>query len=275
MAGILSGLKNMGLGKLESAKLYEEEKATDSGSDAAQSVVAEKDLIYDRSFTCPVCDHKFTAKVMKTGKARLLGMDLDLKPKYEGIDAVKYDVQVCPQCKYAALTSFFTGLLSTQMKLIRENISNQVHINIRNEEIYSYEEAIERYQLALACAIVKRAKDSEKAYICLRYAWTLRGQQESLAEKSSELEEQEQECLRNALEGFVNARQKESLPICGMDQNTLDYLIATLAYEVKRDDVAAKMVASILGSSTANARMKDKARNLKQMILDRNKKENA
>ncbi len=275
MAGILSGLKNMGLGKLESAKLYEEEKATDSGSDAAQSVVAEKDLIYDRSFTCPVCDHKFTAKVMKTGKARLLGMDLDLKPKYEGIDAVKYDVQVCPQCKYAALTSFFTGLLSTQMKLIRENISNQVHINIRNEEIYSYEEAIERYQLALACAIVKRAKDSEKAYICLRYAWTLRGQQESLAEKSSELEEQEQECLRNALEGFVNARQKESLPICGMDQNTLDYLIAALAYEVKRDDVAAKMVASILGSSTANARMKDKARNLKQMILDRNKKENA
>ena len=275
MAGILSGLKNMGLGKLESAKLYEEEKATDSGSDAAQSVVAEKDLIYDRSFTCPVCDHKFTAKVMKTGKARLLGMDLDLKPKYEGIDAVKYDVQVCPQCKYAALTSFFTGLLSTQMKLIRENISNQVHINIINEEIYSYEEAIERYQLALACAIVKRAKDSEKAYICLRYAWTLRGQQESLAEKSSELEEQEQECLRNALEGFVNARQKESLPICGMDQNTLDYLIAALAYEVKRDDVAAKMVASILGSSTANARMKDKARNLKQMILDRNKKENA
>lgn len=278
MADILSGLKNLGLGKLEGAKLYDEEAPKERHVKVVAapkvSTINEKDLIYDKSFTCPVCDNKFTAKIMKTGKSRLLGMDLDLKPKYDGIDSVKYDVQVCPQCKYAALTSYFPSILSAQAKMIRENISNQVSISVHNDEIYTYEEALERYQLALACAIVKHAKDSEKAYVCLRYAWTIRGYRETVPQKDTELEAQELECIKNALEGFINARQKESLPICGMDQNTLDYLIAALAYEVKRDDIAAKMVSGLLGSTTANSRMKDKARELKQLILDRYKKGN-
>ncbi|MBQ9140407.1 MAG: DUF2225 domain-containing protein [Lachnospiraceae bacterium] len=279
MSDLLSGLKNLGLGKLEGSKLFEEKKPKEKQERVVSSqvtIIEEKDLVYDRAFTCPVCDNKFTAKVMKTGKARLLGMDVDLKPKYEGIDAVKYDVQVCPKCKYAALTSYFPSILSTQAKLIRENISNQVNFVVHNDDIYTYEEALERYQLALACAIVKLARNSEKAYVCLRYAWTLRGYLECVVEEEEEerVKAQEQECLKNALEGFINARQKESLPICGMDQNTLDYLIAALAYKVNRDDVAAKMISGILTSTTATSRIKDKARGLKQLILDKYKKDN-
>lgn len=288
MASILSGLKNLGLGKLENAKLFEEDEAKEKVIQTPKTVselpvILEKDLIFDKSFTCPVCDHKFTAKLMKTGKAKLLGLDFDLKPKYEGIDSVKYDIQVCPQCKYAALTGYFPSILSSQAKMIRENISKHAKITISNHDIYSYEEALERYQLALACTIVKHAKDSEKAYVCLRYAWTIRGYRESLMEslsdeglmqeKQQELMEQEQECIQNALEGFINARQKENIPICGMDQYTLDYLIATLAYEMNRDDISAKMVAGILVATTANSRIKDKARDLKYLILERHKKE--
>ena len=274
----MSGLKNLGLGKLEDAKLYEEEVQEKPIKEKAaltvvkDTAVKEKDLIYDKSFTCPVCDHKFTSKIMKTGKARLLSMDLDLKPRYEGIDSVKYDIQVCPQCKYAAMTNYFNGMLSAQARMIRENISNQVQITFREEEIYSYDTVLERYQLALACAIVKHAKDSEKAYLCLKYAWAIRGYAESLGQDNAELKEQELECINNALEGFINARQKESLPICGMDQYTLDYLIGALAYEVKRYDVAAKMVSGILVAPAVSARIKDKARDLTQLILDAHKK---
>ena len=221
MAGILSGLKNLGLGNLEGARLFDEEapkevpvRASEPPKTVQKATINEKDLIYDKAFFCPVCDNKFNSKIMKTGKTRLLGMDFDLKPKYEGIDSVKYDVQVCPHCKYAALTSYFSSIMNSQAKLIRENISNQVNFAIRNEETYSYEEAMERYQLALACAIVKRAKDSEKAYVCLRYAWVIRGCRENLQEnglltedKRTELEAQELECIQNALEGFINARQ--------------------------------------------------------------------
>ena len=283
MAGILSGLKGLGLGELEKRELYEEEEKGKvipiRKAEPKKVVVEEKDLIYDKSFSCPVCDHKFTSKVMKTGKTRLISSDLDCRPVYEGIDSNKYDVVECPECGYAAMVSYFQPLLSAQIKMVREGICNKIKIQNPAGEIYGYEEVIPRYQVALACAIVKHGKDSEKAYICLHFAWLLRGYAEMLAdtnqlteERTKELKEQEAECLQKALEGLINARQKETLPICGMDQTSLDYMIAAVAYELEKDNIAAKMVAEILVSSVANTRVKDRARDLKQLILERHKK---
>lgn len=281
MAGILSGLKGLGLGELEKRDLYEEEEKVIPVRkvETKRIVVEEKDLIYDKSFSCPVCDKKFTSKVMKTGKTRLVSTDLDSRPIYEGIDSNKYDVVECPECGYAAMVSYFQPLLNAQVKMVREGICNKIKIQNPTGEIYQYEEVIPRYQVALACAIVKLGKDSEKAYICLHFAWLLRGyaemleEEESLtAEKAKELKEQEVECLQKALEGLINARQKENLPICGMDQTSLDYMIAAVAYELEKDNIAAKMVSEILISPVANSRMKDKARDLKQLILERHKK---
>jgi len=282
MAGILSGLKGLGLGELENLNLYEEEQKELTVHNAQKQTITkeEKDLIYDKSFCCPVCDVKFTSKVMKTGKTRSVSVDLDSRITYEGIDNNKYEVIVCPECGYAAMISYFQPLLNAQIKLLRDNICNKVNVTIPTGMIYEYEEVISRYQVALACAIVKRGKDSEKAHICLHFAWLLRGYAEELQledkattqEKVTELKKQELECLNKALEGFLNARQKENLPICGMDQTTLDYELAAIAYKVGKDKIAAKLVSELLVSATANSRMKDKARELKRLILERYKK---
>ena len=40
---------------------------------------------------------------------------------------------------------------------------------------YSYEKAIERYKLALYNTLVKKGKNSEKAYECLKISWLYRG----------------------------------------------------------------------------------------------------
>lgn len=184
--GIFSGLKSLGLGNMEEMDLFEEPKKEEAKAKAAAVAPArpqEKDLIYDRSFVCPVCDSHFTAKIMKSSKARLLGTDQDLRARYEGIDAVKYDVVMCPVCAYAALIRFFTSVTSSQARLIREKISQKVTLTEYVEETYSYEQAMERYKLALVNAVVKRSKASEKAYICLKTAWLLRGYGESLREK--------------------------------------------------------------------------------------------
>ena len=87
--GIFSGLKNLGLGNMEEMDLFDEPKKEEAKPKAAAAVPArpqEKDLIYDRSFVCPVCDSHFTAKIMKSSKARLLGTDQDLRARYDGID---------------------------------------------------------------------------------------------------------------------------------------------------------------------------------------------
>lgn len=275
MAGLLSGLSSLGLGNLENAQIFEEPKEEQGTNKHVVDMpeIQEKDLIFDRSFECPVCDKKITSKIMKTGKAKLLRTDKDLRAVYEGLDVQKYDVVTCPACGFSALTRYFKPMSPTQTKLIKENICKNVKIKPNTGEIYTYEEAVERYKLALACAIVKQAKASEKAYICLKSAWLLRGWREELEKeqgnqaKCAEMQAEEKEYLKNALEGFISAKSSESFPMCGMDENTVDYLIAVLAFEFGKYDIASKLVASLLTSPSTGVRMKDKARELKDEIL--------
>ncbi len=274
--GIFSGLKELGLGDLENSDLFaEEEKAEQQAAEPAQP--EETDYIYDKSFTCPVCDKQFMSRVMKTGKAKLVSMDLDLRPRYVGIDATKYDVELCPHCKYAALTRYFTAMTPGQIHLIKDQISDKVKLQSHSEDYYTYEEAMERYKIALVCAMVKKAKNSEKAYICLKSAWLLRGYAEELENKRQllpqqreELNKQEQEYLQNAFKGFVEAQKSERYPMCGMDEYTMDYLTAALAYEVGELDMASQYVSRLL-ASMANNRVKDKARDLKELIVAKRK----
>lgn len=283
MAGILSGLKSLGLDKLEGLEIYEDEEKKGlkiQKKEVKEPVVLEeKDYIYDKNFTCIVCDKEFSSKIMKTGKAKLIGTDIDLRYRYEGIDSIKYDVVTCPRCGYSALLKYFPMTTAAQGKLIKANIYGKVKLPALTGETYSYEDMMERYKLALVCSIVKRAKDSEKAYVCLKNAWLLRGYAEELELKNQlteemrqEMKAQELEYIQNALEGFINAVQKESFPICGMDVLTIDYLIAALAFQVNKDDIAAKKVAEILVSNAANDRVKNRARELKRMILEKHKK---
>lgn len=279
MAGLLSGLAGLGLGNLENAQIYEEPKEEKKeDKQEAKVEVAEKDLILNRNFECPVCGSKFSSKVMKTGKAKLLQTDRDLRPVYEGIDAQKYDAILCPKCGFSAMSRYFKPLTAGQRKLIKENISAKVKLHVYQGETYSYEEAMERYKLTLACSVVKQARASEKAYVCLKSAWVLRGWQEELKkedgnqEKIQALLQEENEYLKNAMEGFITAKETEDFPVCGMDEITVDFLIAQLAFRFGKFEIASKLVASILTSVSANSRIKEKARELKDELLTELKK---
>jgi len=198
-----------------------------------------------------------------------------LRPDYDELDQNKYDVIACPACGYAALGRYFPTLNKYQIDDIRVKICMNYKHEPNNEPIYSYDYAKRLYQLALANAVVKKAKNSEKAYICLKSAWVIRGEtqrldpeEEGYEAKKKENDAQEKELLENALNGFIMARQSEEFPIAGMDSTTLDYLIAALAVETGKRDIASKMISDILVSRTANSRIKDKARVLKEMLAE-------
>lgn len=278
MAGIFDGLKSLGLGKLENSDLFaddepkKESKVERPAPKKAVNMVKECDLVFDKEFKCPVCDKSFSAKIMKSGRTRLVGTDDDLRPKYDGIDSQKYDVILCENCGYAALGKSFPNVLASQVKLIKDNICSSVKLTKYVDPIYTYEQAAERYKLALACALVKKAKNSEKALICLKSAWLFRGQREEMEiagedkKKIDSLLARENEYLENAYRGFIAAREKENTPIAGMDSVTLDYLLARLAFRFEEYDNASKLVGGILLSSS-NDRIKNKARELKEEIL--------
>lgn len=70
-----------------------------------------------------------------------------------------------------------------------------------------------------------------------------------------------------ALDGLITARQTESYPICGMDEVTLEYLIAVLAMEFEKYDISSRLIYNILNTPTVNNRIKDKAREVKDELL--------
>ena len=119
-------------------------------------------------------------------------------------------------------------------------------------------------------AIVKGSKASEKAYICLKASWMARGKAEEIGEAHADYQKtkaMELEFSKNAFDGFVAAVQAENFPMCGMDEQTMNYLIGVLAFKTQHFDVASKMIANILQAQAAAPRLTDKARDLKEEVL--------
>ena len=280
MAGIFSGLEKLGLGNI-GGKLFEDPKEKEAAikKEAPKpklQLLNEEDYLFDKKYKCPVCEKEFETKTVRTGKVRMKNVDIDLRPDYDELDQNKYDVIACPDCGYAALGRYFATLNKRQIDDIRIKVCMNYRKLDYHEPTYSYEHARNLYQLALANAVVKKAKNSEKAYICLKTAWVIRGETQRLdpsedtyEQKKADNDAQEKELLTNALNGFVMARQSEEFPIAGMDSSTLDYLIAALAVETDDFDTASKMVSELLTSRVANSRIKDKARALKDMIAEK------
>lgn len=276
--GLLSGLGSLGLANLEGINLYDKpEKQSDKDKKGSQTVeIKEEDMLFDKSYTCPVCDQEFKSKTIRAGKIRMLGTDMDLRPRYENIDMMKYETIACPHCGYAALSRYFKYMTSMQLKMIRTNICDHYRPHPMEGDTYTHEQALERYKLTLACAIVKKAKASEKAYICLKTGWLVRGMAEALDQSAPEYKERrdayarmEKEYLANALEGFITACQSEGFPMCGMDETTMDYLIAVLAMECEQYDLSLKVLSGVIASKEANARVKEKARDVRDVLKEK------
>lgn len=239
---------------------------------AAAKTEREEDYLFEKTHTCPICGKEFKEPTVRSSKVRLVGSDQDLRPRYAQLELLKYDIVLCPACGYTALARFFDTVTQVQKKNIKEKICANFTAKIEPKSVYTYDEALWRYRMALANAVVKGTKASEKAYICLKTAWLLRSKAEHLSEELPDYEvqkkqcgEQETEMLRNALDGFIEARASEDYPMCGMDESTVDYLIAVTAVRFERYDVASRLVVEVI-HSTDNPRMKDRARDLKDLI---------
>ena len=277
MANLFSGLEAFGLGNLSEMNIYEDkEKANEKkqGEEDKPSF-SEEDAIFEKTYSCPVCDQEFKSKTVKSGKVKLLSLDTDLRPMYQNMDPLKYDAIVCPSCGFAALNRFFKYVTSAQAGLIKSNITAAFRGLKEEGSILSYDDAISRHKLALVNAIVKKAKTSERAYTCLKTAWVIRGKSEHLSKDLSdydnqikEMEKEELDFIEKAYDGFVEAFSKEDFPMCGMDEVTITLLMAELARRIKRFDEAGKWISKVLISRDANERIKQKARDIKDLIKD-------
>lgn len=277
MANLFSGLEAFGLGNLSGMDVYEaKEKEVGKGvGQPEKDAFSEEDVIFDKTFNCPVCDSEFKAKTVKSGKVKLQSLDMDLRPIYQNMDPLKYDAIVCPKCGFAALNRFFKFVTSGQATLIKSNISASFRGLKDTGNIYTYDDAIARHKLALVNSIVKKAKTSEKAYTCLKTAWVIRGKAETLSKDLPDYKQQiealgkeELDFLSKAYDGFDEAFSKESFPLCGMDEITVTLLMAELARRVGKLNESNRWISRVLISKDANERIKEKARDIKELLRE-------
>ena len=275
MANLFAGLESLGLKIKKDINVFEQDKKEErqaAQGETKPKEISEESLLFDKTHKCPVCDSEFKCKMVRTGKAKLVSQDMDLRPKYQGIDPLKYDAILCPVCGYASLNRYFNFVMSSQAKQIKEQISSTFKYTSENGKTYSYDEAITRHKMALLNTVVKRGKVSERAYTCLKLAWLFRGKREVMMqgeyskEEAKALYEEEKECLKNAHGGFVAAFSQEEFPMCGMDQYTVTFLVAELSRRIGEYEEAKRWVSKVLVARDANRRIKDKALALKESL---------
>ena len=233
----------------------------------------EEKLLFGKKYECPICKEQVLGPTVKTGMAKLEGTDPDLRPRYQGIDSLKYDVVMCGNCGYAAVKRFFNQpLVAVQIHNVKEKIVANYNKTTELDIAYDYDEAIRRHKLALISAITKNAEVSEKAYTVLKMGWIYRGYADTLDpeqnEKRDALKKEEMTCLRNAFQGFQQAYTEEDFPICGMDQGTFFYLIAYLGYMCEEYQKSSYWLGRALTDRSTSDRVKNRAWDLKELLKD-------
>lgn len=238
----------------------------------------EEDIVFQKTYDCPVCYKEFKTLAVRAGKIYSRDMAEDLRPIYKGIDPLKYEAIVCPHCGYAALSRYFDQLMPMQIKYLRESVQSKCKGLQYSGDKYSYDEAIRRYKMVIISDEAENAKNSRRAYTYLKLGWLLRSrlehEGETLSEKRREQCQQEElENIENAYHRYMLAFSSETFPMSGMDELTLTVLVAELAYRIGKYDESLRTLSKVFENKSAPRRVKDKAYYLKERIRSRQKEQ--
>lgn len=258
---IFSGLEDLGFDNVKDVELYEKEKVEEKSDNKASKNISEANMLYEKEIECPICKTKFKVKAVKTSYYKIYKKDSDFFLRYAYVNPYFYDVYVCNTCGYSAMKVDFNKIRDFEKESIIKNIS----IKWKCKEyapIYDVEIAIQRYKLALLnyCAI--KSKSSKKAMTCLKIAWMYR---------ILENNENENKFLKNALIGFEEAFFNESFPIYGLDKFSCMYLIGEINRRVGNNKEALKWFGQVLVVPGAKVKIKDMARDQRDLIREEEK----
>lgn len=257
---IFSGLEDLGFDNIDEIDLYHTKKEQIKKEEILHLTDEEKqkNLLYNREVTCPVCDNVFKTKAVKTSAARILRKDSDSFIIFDVINPYFYDVWICNKCGYAAMKRDFNKIRNSETELVKEKIKPKWHPKTY-PDVYNVNIAIERFKLSLLNYYVIDAKASKKAMNCLKIAWMYRLLKDS---------ENETIFLKQALEGFNTAYFNEGFPLYNMDKFTSMYIIGELNRRLGSNDESLKWFSQIITAPGAPSKLKDKSRDQRDLIKE-------
>lgn len=218
--------------------------------------------VIDRKFNCPVCFEDFTSPRARMTKIRLYGTDEDLRPYYEGLDVVCYEIICCPHCGYSAIEKTFMNVTDGTREAIR-TFCKEKNMAKQWPHYLDTNNAIERFVFAILCATPKKAKTSELSYLYLKLSWLYR-----VNEGNPKREDNEIFCQKKFVELGEKTFAEENFPVLDIDYTTYLYLIAEVSRRLKDFHKAYKYIGKVILDKNTTPKLKQRAIDVKELIVE-------
>lgn len=175
------------------------------------------DVIYTTDKPCIICEKDFPVTKVRS-RLVMIKQDTDFCTYYKDINPYYYTIWVCPHCGFAAQDTDFERMAAASLEKIGKFLASRT-VNVNYSGVRNREQAIATYKLALFYADMGMPSASKMAGLYLRLGWLYRegGQQE-----------EEMRALAKAAEYYDKALTTERMPIGGMSELAVIYLVGEL-----------------------------------------------
>ena len=172
----------------------------DSIPDTGEDKERQKEWVYSKAFTCPLCGKESPSMVALSKHVQVEKTEPDMCTHYRQINPTFYYVIVCHHCGFA----FPEDAQGKIYQKVAEQVQQQLPA-IRSQQDFSglrsIHDAVTTYRLAIQCQNLAGAKSSLLGRLFLRL---------SCLSRQLGLQEEDTDCLRQALELFEKAYTQES-----------------------------------------------------------------
>lgn len=215
--------------------------------------------IMQREYDCPICSARFKAPRARMAKLNLIGTDTDLRPYFEGVDVINYEIVVCSNCGFSALHDCYTNFDPEFIDKTRNGIA-QVHAQKMYLSEILPEDAIGRYITAIMLLEFKEAKASEYYFLYSRLAWVYRIYEDDDAVENEFLS------LKKAFAYLETALQREKPYFYDMDESIITYVLGDMARRIGEYDKANLYIGKAILDPNSTDALRNRAKEVKALI---------
>jgi uncharacterized protein len=201
--------------------------------------------LYDKKYTCSMCENSFTTKKVRSRFVKVLRFDTDFAPLYaDGFENPNfYYINVCPDCGYSFSDDFSHYFPPGAKQIIQERICSQWVPHNYGEE-RTIQEAVNTFKLAAYCSMLKKEKHIVSAGLYIRIAWLYR---------SSENHDQEMRFLKLALKEYTESYSTGDFKGTQVSELRLMYLIGELSRRVGQTQDAVRFFSRVIEKQRQSA----------------------
>lgn len=201
--------------------------------------------LYDKKYTCSMCDKTFTTKKVRSRFVKVLSYDTDFAPVYaeESENPNLYYVNVCPHCGYSFTEEFGNYFPPGTKTAITEKICSQwVPRDFSSER--SLQEAANTFKLGAYCSSLKKEKHIVTAGLYLRLSWLYR---------LLKNDEQEFRFLKIALNEYTESYSTGDYKGTQVSEIRLMYLIGDLSKRIGNTQDAVRFFSRVIEKQRQSA----------------------